>query len=98
MKKVLDALTGWPALIVANLLIAAFSWPIATPYVSGFWILVGISVGVGELISKLKTGNTITQNIRKGHGTHPVWFFLVIITWLVFSVQLALHFLKPLWS
>jgi hypothetical protein len=97
MKKWLNALSSWPALIVWCGILALTSWGWAKNMVSYFWLTIGVTVGVLELVSKIWTGKTITSNTRKAYYEKRLKFWLNQIAWIGFAITLSLHFTKPFW-
>jgi hypothetical protein len=97
-KKIADALTSWVALVVMALFMIGISWGLAGGWISIFWGIVLAAVLIGELGNKLFSPDkkTLTTNVRKEVklGNWRIW--VMLIAWLVFSVQLFLHFIKPL--
>jgi len=98
VRTIIDGLTCAAALFVLPTVMIVVTWGMADNFISYFWMIVLASVLIGELLSKIFTDKTVSQNIRievqKKVKLWRVWTML--ICWLVFSVQLFFHFIKPL--
>ena len=92
--KILKLLLSWWALAVWALVLAVISWPWANHFVSYFWIIVTLSVLIGELINKLWSPKkqTLSNNVQDEGKSDPVRFWIHIGVWLIFSFTLAGHF------
>ena len=98
LKLIFDACTSAAALFIFPTVMIVVSWPYAGHWISYFWILVLLAVLAGEILNKIFSPDkkTVSSNIRKEvkKGGWRIWTML--ICWLVFSVQLFFHFIKPL--
>ncbi len=98
LKKIFEFATSAVALIIMAVIIIALGWGMQDNYISYFWIIVLVGVLIGELVNKLWSPDkrTVSSNIRTEvkKGGWRIWAMLA--AWLVFSIQLFLHFIKPL--
>lgn len=98
VRTIIDAATSAAALFILPTVMIVVTWGMANNFISYFWILVLVAVLIGELISKIATGKTVSSNIRiEVQKKTKLWrIWVMLICWLVFSVQLFFHFIKPL--
>ena len=98
LKKIIGVLCSWEMLAVEGVGLIWISWPWANHLVSLFWAIVFVSVLIGELISKIFSPKkqTISNVVRDAGIYDKIRFWLMVSTWLVFSVTLALHFCSKL--
>ena len=98
VRSIIDVTTSAAALFVLPLVMIVVTWGMADNWISWFWVLVLAAVLTGEILNYIFTGKTVSNNIRdevkRKTKTWRIW--VMLICWLVFSVQLFLHFIKPI--
>ena len=92
MKKIIKALLSWPALAVEAALLAWISWPWANHMVGIFWLIITAAVLLGELLSYLRTHQTVSENVQDQGKADPVRFWGMLVLWILFAFTLAGHF------
>ena len=97
-RTIFDAAFSWWALLLFPLAMVGITWGMAGNWISYFWIIIILAVLIGEILNKIfsPAKKTLSSNVRveAKKGSWRIWAMLIM--WLLFSVQLFFHLIKPL--
>ena len=96
VRLIIDGLTSAAALFVLPAVMIVITWGMANNWISYFWMIVLAGVLIGEILSKVFSDKTASQNIRIEVVKKNWRIWVMLFCWLAFSVQLFFHFIKPL--
>lgn len=88
------ALVGWIWLLPPAIALTILSWPVGAYHLwSWLWILVTIAVLIDEAIAKFISPElkTISDQMRDYRKAHPVKFWLIMTSLLLFCWDLIVH-------